>query len=302
MAQYFFGDDTYGARQAIGAAVLERKATIQHIYSTDVTDETLGELFDRGDSLFGVQIAVLHNPSALPKALQEKLVDLLKGASQDSMILWDQAGPDKRSKFWQQVKPTAREFTSPPAPELVAWLIDEAQERNGAIDQQAAQELVARVGTDRWRLSTQLDQLLLRGGITLSRVQAEVSAQEAAEIFPTLDALVAGDTARAVHNVELLLATGENEFYILSMLAYQFRTLLIIRTGLDEGLTAADIARRGKLHPYVVQKNTAVVQGLTRTALLTALTRIAGSDFAIKQGKADARTALMMLVLALAGR
>jgi DNA polymerase III delta subunit len=300
--QYFFGDDTFGARQAIGAAVAKRKATASHVYSIDITPESLGELFDRGDSLFGVQITVLHNPSALSKVMQEKLVDLLKETSQDSMILWDQAGPDKRSKFWQQVKPTAREFTSPPLPELVAWLIDEAQDRNGAIDQQAAQELVTRVGTDRWRLSTQLDQLLLRGAVTLPRVQAEVSTQEAAEIFPTLDALVAGDTARAVHNVELLLAAGENEFYILSMLAYQFRTLLIIRTGLDEGLRPTDIARRGKLHPYVVQKNTAVVQGLTQTALLMALTRIAGSDFAIKQGKADARTALMMLILTLARR
>jgi len=300
MAQYFFGDDAYGAREAIQELAREQKALVQHVYSDEVTSEALGDLFDQRQGLFGAQLAVLHNPSQLNQAELQSLVDILDSERKDAVILWDQAKPDKRSKFWKRVKPIAQEFATPDFRELTAWLVQAAKQRGSEIEHEAAQELIRRVGTDRWRLSNELDKLLLTpGALTQARVRDEVTSQESAEIFPTLDALIAGDTALAIRNVELLLEAGENEFYVLSMLAYQFRTLLMIKTGLDEGASNADIARRGQIHPYVIQKNASLMKRLSKSALLAALTKIAATDFAIKQGKADARTALMMLMLGL---
>lgn len=301
MAQYFFGDDTYGARLAIAGQASEQGATIQHLYESDVTDESLGTLFDQGTTLFGASLLIVHNPSELPKAVQEKLMTAIKERSLSHLILWDQTSPDKRSRFWKQVKSMAREFPTLSAPDLSAWLSTEAKEREGSITDEAVQELIERTSTDRWRLASELERLLLlHGAITKEHVVSSVAAREEAEIFSTLDALVSGNAPQALGSIEKLLAAGESELYILAMLAYQFRTLLIIRLGIDESLTAEQIAQRGKLHPYSVQKNWPVATRTSRGALLASVTKIAATDFAIKQGKADARTALMMLVLSLA--
>jgi len=87
-----------------------------------------------------------------------------------------------------------------------------------------------------------------------------------------------------------------SEFYIMSMLAYQFRVLLIIRAGLDAGLNQQVIAREGKLHPFVVQKNSQVAGQASLDFWRDALTKIMATDVAIKQGRIDARTGLLMLV------
>ena len=83
------------------------------------------------------------------------------------------------------------------------------------------------------------------------------------------------------------------------MLAYQFRTLLAVKDGILAKQREFEIVRAAKLHPYVVQKSMPVARRWERNALLAALTRILATDFAIKQGKVEARTGLLLLVLGL---
>lgn len=297
---YFYGFDTYAARKAITDLAATQKAEVRHIYSDDLHTQSITALLDQGTSLFSKQLTVVHDPSGLPKAIQEQLVELLEKQTLDHCVLWDQTHPDKRSKLWHQVKKVATEFKALPIPALITWLQQEAAERTGVIEPAAATELIKRSGPDRWQLLAALERLiLLNPTVTLAAVHEHIMASDQAEIFSTLDALVAGNTAKAVINVELLLESGENEFYIFSMLAYQFRTLLMIKTGQEKGLTIGEIATQGKLHPYAVKKNSALVRKFSRAELVQALTKIMASDFAIKQGKVDARTALLMLVVGL---
>lgn len=298
--QYFFGSDTYAARQAITALAKKQKAAVRHIYGDDLQAQSINQVLAQGVGLFGTKLTVVHNPSTLPKATQEQLVTLLEEQSLDYCVLWDQTAPDKRSKLWHQVKKIATEFKTLPVPQLITWLQQEAVARKSMIEPAAATELIKRSGPDRWQLLSTLERLALpSSAITLAAVRKHVMANNQAEIFSTLDALVAGDTAKAIHNVELLLESGENEFYIFSMLAYQFRTLMMIKIGQEAGLSSGEIATQGKLHPYAVEKNSALVKKFSRAELVQALTKIMASDFAIKQGKVDARTALLMLVMGL---
>ena len=301
MLYYFCGEDTYGARQAIGGLAGGQKAKIRWLDSGDFDERTPAEWFSQGSGgLFGNELFVVRGVGELPAGLQKDLVEVLERGKTVQCVLWERGAPDKRSAVYRRLKDSAKEFAPLRLLEAEAWLIKEAKERGGEIDREAAKELAERAGVDRWRLTSELERLLLMSSrVSKQLVIANVSMRATAQIFFMLDALVAGNKRRVIHDVRALLAEGNNEFYLLSMLAYQFRTLLIIRMGIDKGYGHGEIARESKLKPYSVQKNYVQAKRFSQEYLRGALARILATDFAIKRGKVEARTGLLMLVLGL---
>ena len=222
-------------------------------------------------------------------------------------VVWDRE-PDRRSSFFTQIQRhvkrvdgQAQEFRLPNPATAAQWLLEQARQRGGAVTPEGAQLLVERVGTDRWALSAELDRLLLvTAAVSAETVRTEVAPKAAAEIFGMLEALSRGQRAAALRSTQALLARGESEFYVLSMLAYQFRTLHAIRRGLDRGFTERQIVEASGLKPFVVQKNSRHAGRFSAVYLREALARILATDFAIRRGRVDQRTALLMLALTLA--
>ena len=83
------------------------------------------------------------------------------------------------------------------------------------------------------------------------------------------------------------------------MLAWQFKVLVQVKQGMVAQLSPAAIARRTKLKPFVIEKSLPHVRLVSLPQLLDTLTKLLAADWAIKQGKVDARTALTMTVLGL---
>lgn len=285
MVDYFYGPDTYGAREAIGDISKAKQLPIRWIDKEDLAEHALGAILDQANSgLFGGQLAVVRDASSFPKAQQEHVVSAAKTESTVDWIVWDRDDPDKRSALFKALKPIGTAFSAPSPDDAAAWL----QKVFPNIERAAAGELARRCASDRWRMKNEVEKLTLtHQPITRQIVEQEVSPQEATdEIFPFLDALASGSSRRAMQSLDELLIAGNSELYILSMLGYQYKTLLAIAAGKADGL-----------HPYVIQKNKPAAKRYSVSSLQTILARLAATDFAIKQGKADQRTALIMVVL-----
>ncbi len=303
MVHYFYGDDTYAARQAIGEVARKQHATLRWLDREDLEVQSLdGWLGGGTGSLFGAQLFVVRDASQFPVALQEDIVACVERGLHGEYVVWDRGQADSRSLIFRQLKRSACKFIQPSVAHAVRWVMSEVQRRGGTVQDGAARVLVERVGCDKWRLGCELDKLLLTSETITEQIviQAVPPAAEA-EIFSTLEALVRGEAKWAVSSIETLLAEY-SEFYVLVMLMYQFRTLLIVRAGLEAGKRVHDIVREGKLKQFAVEKNLPYAKRFSRPALVAALTKILATEFAIKQGKVDARTGLMMLVLGLAGQ
>lgn len=301
--EYFYGPDSYGAREALQKLAVKEKARLRWVDREQLELKNIADIVGQQHGFFGTDLVVIRDPSALPKDLQEDLAASVAGAGGKALwVAWDRVVPDKRSKLWRALSPYAEEWPAWQPAQLGVWLEKRAGELAGTLEKPAAQMLIARIGSDRWRLENELKRLLLVGegsSVPLSLVEREVAAAEQSEIFTLLDALGRGQRVEAVRSAQALLAAGNNEFYILSMLGYQWRTLLVARAGLDERKSAAVVAREGKLHPYVVEKNLPIAGRLPYARWRDGLTRILATDFAIKQGKVDPRTGLLMLVITL---
>lgn len=291
MVQYFYGEDSYAAREEIKGLAEKQKAQIEWLASDTLTpQEVTVRLAQGGDSLFGKKMLVVREASRLPAAVQERLVAPAFAGQATNLVAWDEGQPDRRSLVYRTWKDQAREFSAPAEIELIAWLQQEAKRREVTLDDAAGRAMVERLGSDRWRLLSELERLsLVHTEITLDTVKQEVDAQaEGGEVFELLAALVRGERQETIKQLKGLLESGESEFYVLSMLAYQFRMLYLVARGKTRGLS-----------PGVVRRSTAVARQRPAASWLEDLTRVVATDFAIKQGKVEARTGVSMLVLGL---
>lgn len=301
MLKYFYGEDTYGAREDI--VQLAKNSEI-HWVDREALDHTPFEQWlDRaGGGLFGAAVLVVQDPSGLLQAQQEAILEAIETIQQQSIvILWDRTKWDKRSRLFRSLKPYAHEYPLLDSGRCIKWVNEQAAARKVMLDPRAAQLLIQYAGADRWRLQSELERLsLLDVPITAEVVtQHVIPVRAEIEIFPLLDALSAGKQADTVRQLEQLWRVGQNEFYVLSMLMYQFRTLLTIRQGQAHAPSPDAVARQIGLNPFVVKKNWHVASRLSVGVCLQALSRIMATDFGIKQGKVESRTAVTMLVLAL---
>lgn len=303
MTQYFFGADSYGARQEIGRLAQAESAVVRWLDKDDLADRPARGWLEQGSGgLFGRELLVIRDPAMLPKSIQNEVLTAAHG-TRAKCVLWDRGAVDRRSLIYRQLAKVAREFVALSQEQLVSWLRAEAGRQGGGIERSAAGRLIERVGEDRWALKSELDRLLIeQPRVTVTDVERGVTAQVTGEIFVLLRAVATGEIRKAVRETQALLQEGKSEFYVMTMLAYQFKTLLMIRLGWEEGWRPMEIARWGKMKLFAVEKNLEIARRRPVAYWREGLTRVLAGDFAIKQGKVDSRTGLLLLVMSLAKR
>lgn len=291
---YYWGDDTWAARQALDVLAQEAAARIRFIDRDDL--ERDHAVLGAGASLFGRVLMVVRDAGTLPAALQRAVAAAL---SQPGVfcVLWDRGKLDRRGVLFRQFGRAAQEFAVPAERELAGWVLAEAQQRGVQITPHEARQLIEHTSGDRWRIGQELDRAAALGELAIEHYGADGGE----DVFAVLAALVRGQRTAALHGVQALLAAGHGEFYLLSMLAYQFRTLLVVRSGLDAGLPPFGIVREGQVKSFAVQKNLPVARQREAAVWQEALTRVLATDTAIRGGRVEPRTGLLMLVAGLAG-
>lgn len=293
---YFYGEDTYAARQAIGQLADKNKATIRWIDKDDLQQQSATDVIGQQGGLFGAILPVIRDPSTLSKGTQEALLSYLQEHTNLELVLWDRESsrrPAPLSKAGQ-----AKEFSYEGGSATARWVVELVKERGGTIAAPAAAMLVARAGQNRWQLEQIIAKILLRAVVvTPDVIAAEIDAASEAEIFATLQAIVRRQKDVVFKHITALLEAGNSELYILSMLAWQFKILVTVKRGSVAGLNPEAIARQYNLKPFVVTKSLPGVQGMSYDHLLDMLTKILATDVAIKQGKVQAKTGLLMLIL-----
>ncbi len=121
------------------------------------------------------------------------------------------------------------------------------------------------------------------------------------DIFKTIDALAIRNKQAALIFLHRHLAEGESEIYLLSMLVYQFRNLLLVKSEIERGVQFQSLSKSIKLHPFVLRKSFEQSKGFTLSALKKIYERLLELDIATKTGRIDAPVALDLVVGEIAG-
>ncbi|MCK4782048.1 DNA polymerase III subunit delta [Candidatus Parcubacteria bacterium] len=191
-------------------------------------------------------------------------------------------------KFLKQ-RAKAQEFKLLEGIELKNWLRREFKSYNSRISPEALEKLIAFVGNDLWRFSNEIRKLVSfknKKQIERQDVELLVKPKIETDIFKTIDAIALRNKNQALKFLHKHLEKGDSPLYLLSMINFQFRNLLMVK----------EQSRPVGMHPYVARKSMEQARKFSLEELKKIYLKIFQADLSIKTGRIEAGAALDLLV------
>jgi DNA polymerase-3 subunit delta len=183
---------------------------------------------------------------------------------------------------------------------LKNWIKKEFEKRGARVGDEIVIKLADYVGNnDSWQLANEIQKLIdYRGGkdITVKDVELLVKPRIETHIFKTIDAIASGNKKRAIELLHKHLEKGDNLLYLLSMINYQFRNLLVVRELIEKNQPYYSLRKKTGLSPFVIKKSYEQAQRFTLPELKKIYRKIFQADIDIKTGRTEPETALDLLL------
>lgn len=245
------------------------------------------------------KMVVLREPGK-QKAFAEHIADILKDVADTTDLIIVEPKLDKRLSYYKTLKKETdfRELNDLDAAGLARWASEYAKGRGGTLAPADAKLLVDRVGLGQQSLQQELDKLLAYDlHINRGTIELLTEAAPQSTVFELLDAAFAGRKQRAFELYREQRALKVEPQAIIAMLAWQLHVLAVIKTA--GARSVEDIARIGKLNPYVVRKSQSLARGLSLPALKQKIAELLQLDLNLKTKTMDADEALQLYLLTL---
>ncbi len=305
MTFLFYGQDSFRiqerTRQTVKERVRPRGLDLSIIEFPRENFDSFREKI-QAPSLFNNERVFILRNSFCDRNLSRRLAEYLETGFQilkDAILIFqEQESPNPKDPLFLflQKRGKVDEFEPLSFGQTIKWIKD----RQKSVSDEAAETLVAFFGNDLWRLAKEIEKLsCFKGGrqietrdvMTLSRAQAETN------IFKTIEAVASGNKKQALELISSHLKKGDSAVYLLAMVNYQFRHLLVVRDLLERKYSPFLIAKTARLKDFVVRKCCAISRKFSLTHLKRIYSLILKADIEIKTGKIPARQALEELIL-----
>ena len=308
MIIFLYGQDSYRSKRKLDEIIDQYKKTRKNLLSLvyfDASQKDFSDFYNnfKISSMFAeTKLVVLKNVFS-SKKFQEDLLSNIKSLEsfKDIIVIHEDDSVDERTKTFKTLKKDCKsqEFKLLDSKNLKIWLQKSFEEKAQKINNDALDLLLNYVGNDLWRLSQEVKKLSdFRSGSTIKKEDIELMIKPKIEIdiFKTIDALAGRNKKQALELLKKHLNSGDNSFYLLSMVIYQFRNLLLVKEMAGRGLMYASIIKKSGLHPFVVKKNYFACSQFSFEELKNIYKKIFQFDLDIKIGKVEAETALDLFV------
>lgn len=254
------------------------------------------------------------------KDFEESLFETVSKNYSDQIFFIEESSLDKRSrafKFFEKIlkedRAEQREFSIPLHFEFNSWLEKTIKEKGGKVSKKTVDFLAMILGKgmeqkergsviaayDLFQSSMEIDKLIAYcdgDEISEEDILLLVSASSDMNIFNLIESIGKKNRKRAIEILSGQIEQGFNENYILTMLVYHFRSLIMVKSLTDEGMSVDEIIRKTKIHPMVVQKNIHYCRSLSSEYLLAVYRKLYNADASIKNGTMDPELTLDLLV------
>lgn len=265
MIIYLYGEDTFRSKQKVREFkekfIREKDNSKLNTAEADGAKVSLGDLKQQitaAPFLAEKRFLAVSNLSENKKIIDDVLEFLAEEKKhKDTILIFWEETPDGRSKVHKFLSKQqyVQEFKSLDDNSLGRWILEEVKKRGGQINPLAMRLLISYVGNNLWQLSNELDKLLAyKNGAEIKKEDVEelVRTKFDDNIFGLVDALGNKNKKIATSLLDNQLSFGSSIGYIISMLIRQYRILLQVQEYIGE--TSDAVARKLKLHPFVVKK------------------------------------------------
>lgn len=277
-----------------------------------------------------VKLIILRNPIS-QKIISGKIEELIKkydlGKTKDTVILAVEHFDGKLSSagdmglFETLKKPgnLVENINCLEGVKLTNWIKNEFAARDCAVEPAALRKLVDYAGNDSYSLVLNIDKLTnylsgdappygetnlpaQTGGKKILKpeiVDLLITQKAGLNIFDLVDAIASKNKARAFDILYKELKTGRDANYILTMIIFQFRNLLMVKDLASRSIPSDLIAKKSGLHPFVVKKAMRELGKYEMNDLKSIYGRLLNADVAYKNGKIAIDDSLFNLVFSI---
>ncbi len=238
------------------------------------------------------------------KKLLEQVADFLPQVPNTTvLVFYENKMPDKRLGFYKKLIKTAKcqEFKKMNEYRLKEWITDRMKECSiqDNLKNQIIIELL-KSNNNLWKIDNEIEKIKLylidNNNVIIEDVKQLISYKMQDNIFLFLEYLASKDIQKAVTLLQDLFDLQVNELYILTMMVYEYRQLLIIREFTDNK-NYMQITKLVGLNPYVVNKNLSLAKKYSMEELKKIYFKFLQMDEKIKSGQINSRLALDLLIV-----
>jgi len=308
MIIFLYGQDSFRSKRKLEEIILGYKKIHKSGLNLIYVDVKIKDFKDfissfKITSMFAEKkLIILKNTFSDLKFCEEFLENIKSlEESKDIIVVYEELEPDKRTKFFKALQKNVKcqEFECLSPVTLKKWVAQEFEKNNVKINLDALDLLVEFVKNNLWQMTNEINKLSnYKKGDLVKKEDVELLVKPNLEndIFKTIDALASKNKRLALSLLHKHLDNGDNSLYLLSMIAYQFRNLLIVKEMSDQGGPASGWQKKTGLHPFVVQKSYYLCNQFTIEQLKKIYQNIFQVDSDIKTGKIEPELALDLLL------
>ncbi|HUC87156.1 MAG TPA: DNA polymerase III subunit delta [Candidatus Saccharimonadales bacterium] len=308
MIFFFYGPNSYAARQQIAKLVAEyvkksgSNLGLERIDGAKAKPEELSAVLQATPFLANSRLVIIEELGG-NSAVAPTVERLVKQIPTTTVAVFYDPAVDQRTSYFKTLKAIAKTVKFEPlsTAKLQQWVVAMAQAKGADIERPAVGRLLDLAGEDQWRLSHELAKLAAyESPITTATVELLVEEGNTETIFNLVEATTAGKVETALRQYRRLRADGINEIYMLSMIIWQLRNLLL--AGVAGKTTPAELAKSAGMSPFVAGKMLSKRHLFTENQLKSAFLQAVDTDYQIKSGAGVADALVEQLIYRLASR
>ncbi len=311
MLIFLYGQDTYRSRQKLKEIINHHQKIHQSglnlkIYDAqDLNFQTFRDEFQQISMFKEKKLVVLENVFSNQKFKEEFLKNKeIFLISKEIIVIFEESKVlegDKLTKFLKE-NGKFQKFELLEGQRLKNWVKKEFEKEKVEIEIGALEKIIDFVGNNLWQMTNEIKKLIsYKKGNSIKEKDVEllVKAKPEAEIFETITAIAQKNKKKALKLIEKHLEKGDSPFYLLKMITYQFRNLIMVKTFTSQGFFGADtriISQRTGIKPYAVKKTIELTRNFSLEELKKIYRKIFEADLNIKTGKINPEEGIKMLI------
>lgn len=304
MIIFLYGQDTYRMREKL-KEIIERhkkihKSGLNLKYFDDFTNfkDEIRQTPMFKEKKLAVITDIFANSDFKEKFLENKKEFL---NSEDIILIYEEKDFNKNNSLFKFLKKNAKsqEFKHLGGQNLKTWIKKEFDKYKTKIDSGVLEKLIEYIGNDLWQMSNEIKKLAsFRNNkiVGVEDIELLVRSKIETDIFKTIDAIADKNKKQALNLLHKHLEKGDSPLYLLSMINYQFRNLLIVKDFIEKHKPYNVILKKSGLHPFVVKKTYYQSQKFSFQELKKIYQKIFKVDLDIKTGRIQPEIALDLLI------
>jgi len=303
MIIFLHGEDTYRMKKKLKEIVDKyKKVRTSGLNLKYFNGESFKDFKDdiRQATMFKEKkLAIVLNPFE-NEEFKEKLLEHKEFLESDDLIVIYQEGKINKNNVLRKYlikNAKSQEFGPLTYAELRNWAKNEFDGYDTEINAQALDKLIEYVGNNLWGMSNEIKKLSsYKKHIEVKDIRLLIRSSAETDIFKTIEAIAQKNKKQALSLLHRHIEKGDSPVYLLSMINFQFRNLLIVKDLIEKAKPYYNIVKESGLHPFVVKKTYYSAQQFSFKQLKSIYQKIFKIDMQIKTGKVEPATALDLLI------